>query len=193
MSESKKFDPGKLAKLNDPKRLKILNPEVVWAKADLKDPEVLVDIGAGTGFFALPFSRKMKMGKVYACDISEELVAWMENNLPVESRGRIIPLKMEESSVPLPDGIADLVYMINLHHELEEPGMVIKESLRLLRDGGKLMIIDWKKEETPEGPPLAIRVTEEIIESQMLECGLTNIEKHAVLPYHTFLLGEKLS
>jgi ubiquinone/menaquinone biosynthesis C-methylase UbiE len=193
MSESRKFDPSKLAKLNDPKRFKLLNPEVIWAKADLRDPEVLVDIGAGTGFFALPFSKKLKAGKVYACDISEDMIAWMENNLSMESRGVIIPLKMEESSVPLPDGIADLIYMINLHHELEDQVMVIKESLRLLRDKGKLIIIDWKKEETPEGPPLVIRVTEETIERQMLACGFTNIKKHAVLPYHNFLIGEKSS
>ena len=193
MSESRKFDPGKLAKLNDPKRLQILNPEVIWAKADLKNPKVLVDIGAGSGFFALPFSKKLKAGKVYACDISEIMIAWMENNLPLESRGVIIPLKMTESSVPLPDGIADLVYMINLHHELEEPVMVINESLRLLQDGGELMIIDWKKEETPEGPPLSIRVTAETIERQMLACGFTNIRKHDILPYHNFLVGQKSS
>jgi len=191
MSESRKFDPAKLAKLNDPKRLEILNPEVIWAKADLRDPKVLVDIGAGTGFFALPFSKKLKAGKVYACDISDDMLTWMENNLPMESRGVIIPLKMEERSVPLPDGIADLIYMINLHHELDDQVMVIKESLRLLKDGGKLMIIDWKKEDTPEGPPLAIRVTDETIERQMLACGFTKIKKHAVLQYHNFLIGEK--
>ena len=193
MSESRKFDPSKLAKLNDPKRLKILNPEVIWTKADLRDAEVIVDIGAGTGFFALPFSKKLKAGKVYACDTSDVMIEWMKNNLPVESQRIIIPLKMAESSVPLPDGIADLIYMINLHHELEDPIMVIKESLRLLRDGGKIIIIDWKKQETPEGPPLAIRVTEETIESQMLACGFTNIKKHSVLPYHNFLIGEKSS
>ena len=193
MSESRKFDPSKLAKLNDPKRLKILNPEVIWTKADLRDAEVVVDIGAGTGFFALPFSKNLKAGKIYACDTSDVMIEWMKNNLPVELQGIIIPLKMEESSVPLADGIANLVYMINLHHELEDPVMILKESFRILRDGGKLIIIDWKKEETPEGPPLAIRVTEETIERQMLACDFTNIKKHAVLPYHNFLIGEKSS
>ena len=193
MSESRKFDPSKLAKLNDPKRLKILNPEVIWTKADLRDAEVVVDIGAGTGFFALPFSKNLKAGKIYACDTSDVMIEWMKNNLPVESQGMIIPLKMAESSVPLHDSIANLVYMINLHHELEDPVMILKESFRILRDGGKLIIIDWKKEETPDGPPLAIRVTEETIERQMLACDFTNIKKHAVLPYHNFLIGEKSS
>ena len=128
MTDSRKFDPKKLAKLNDPKRLEYLNPDVIWGKAELGNPKVLIDIGAGTGFFALLFSNTIKNGKVYACDISEKMLVWMNDNLPTESKNILIPVKMEENSVPLPDGIADLVYMINLHHELEEPLKMLKES-----------------------------------------------------------------
>jgi ubiquinone/menaquinone biosynthesis C-methylase UbiE len=192
LSESKKFDPRKLDKLNDPKRLEYLNPDLIWEKAGLKDPLVLVDIGAGTGFFPLLFSEKMKKGKVYACDISDEMLSWMQENLPSESKGRVIAMKMEESSVPLPDAIADLVYMINLHHELEEPQRILGEALRLLTKGGKLLVIDWKKEPTPEGPPVEIRVTEETIESQMGKAGFRDIMKYGVLPYHHFLVGRKI-
>ena len=191
VSESRKFDPKKLAKLNDPKRLEYLNPDLIWEKAGLKNPSVLIDIGAGTGFFALLFSKKMKRGKLYACDISDEMLSWMKSNLPLESKGRVIPVKMEEGSVALPDDMADLVYMIDLHHELEQPQKVLREALRLLRRGGKLLIVDWKKEQTPEGPPLKIRVTEEAIQSQMLKAGFRDIIKYAVLPYHHFLVGEK--
>lgn len=188
---SRKFDPKKLAKLNDPGRLEYLDPELIWEKAGPRKPTVLIDIGAGTGFFALLFSKKLEKGKVYACDVSDEMLEWMEGNLPPESRGVVIPLRMEESSVPLPDGIADLVYMINLHHELEDAMRVIEESFRLLKKGGKLVIIDWKREETPQGPPVEIRVTEETIESQMHNNGFSNISRYAVLPYHHFLVGEK--
>jgi len=48
--------------------------------------------------------------------------------------------------------------MINLYHELEDPLKMLEESRRLLKKGGKLMIIDWKKGETPEGPPLELRL-----------------------------------
>jgi len=191
MNDSKKFDPAKLVRLNDPKRLEYLNPDVIWEKTLLVNPKVLIDIGAGTGFFALLFGKKIKRGKVYACDISEKMLVWMDANLPMESKGIVIPIKMEESAVPLPDDSADLVYMINLHHELEEPLKILDESRRLLKKNGKLMIIDWKKEETPEGPPLEIRVTEATIESQMRKSGFFNISKYADLPYHHFLVGAK--
>ena len=191
MEIERKFDPKKFAKLNDPRRLEYLNPEIIWEKVAIGDPAVLIDIGAGTGFFSLLFCRKMKQGKVYACDIADELLAWMNDNLPAESKDCVIPVKMEESSVPLPDNMADLVYMINLHHELEEPLKILEESGRLLKEGGKLMIIDWKKEDSPEGPPSEIRVPEETIEDQMLASGFSNVTKHAVLPYHNFLVCER--
>jgi ubiquinone/menaquinone biosynthesis C-methylase UbiE len=191
VEDSKKFDPKKLAKLNDPRRLEYLDPDLIWERAALKEPEILIDIGAGTGFFALLFGRKMKKGKVYACDMSEKMVEWMDQNLPAESRGIVIPVRTEESAVPLSDDIADAVYMINLHHELEDPPAVLREAFRLLKRGGRVLIIDWKKADSPEGPPLEIRVTEETVEGQMRGCGFANIMKFNVLPYHFFLVGEK--
>ena len=98
---------------------------------------------------------------------------------------------MEESSVPLSDCIADFVYMINLHHELEEPEKVVREAFRLLKLGGKLMIIDWKKEEMREGPPLSIRVTEGTIKEHVRKAGFVGITTHNALRLHNFVVGRK--
>ncbi|MEJ2683621.1 MAG: class I SAM-dependent methyltransferase [Candidatus Sulfobium sp.] len=189
--ESRKFDPQKLAKLNDPKRLEYLSPDLIWDTLDPGDPLTVVDIGAGTGVFAVLFRGKMKGGRVYACDVSDTMVAWMKDNLAGELKDSVIPMKMEESSVPLTDGIADLVYMINLHHELDEPEKIVQEAYRLLRKGGSLAVIDWKKEETPEGPPLSIRVTAEKIEGQMKAAGFSQIRDNPILIYHSFVTGKK--
>ena len=189
--ESKKFDPGKLAKLNDPARLEYLNPDLIWETVNAGNPGTVVDIGAGTGVFAVLFRRKMTGGMMYACDVSDIMVAWMKDNLPPELRDSVVPVKMEESSVPLPDGAADLVYMINLHHELDEPERILDESYRLLRAGGRLAVIDWKKEEMSEGPPLSIRVTGETIEGQMRAAGFRQVEDHPVLAFHSFVTGTK--
>ncbi len=189
--ESKKFDIRKLAMLNDPQRLEYLDPDAIWKALNLTNPQVLVDIGAGTGFFAVLFAERVRGGKVYACDISDVMIEWMYKNLSSKYNGRVIPLKMEESSVPLEDRIADLVYMINLHHELEEPSKMISEAYRLLKQGGKLMIIDWKKQETPQGPPLSIRVEEETILLHVKQGGFSHVQRHKMLPYHSFVVGEK--
>ena len=68
---SKKFDPRDLDKLNRPERFQTINPDLIWSALDLRGPKTLIDIGVGTGFFAVPFCRKIVGGKIYACDISD--------------------------------------------------------------------------------------------------------------------------
>jgi ubiquinone/menaquinone biosynthesis C-methylase UbiE len=191
MKEDRKFDPKSIDKLNDPSRFERENPDVIWKELGLRDPRVLVDIGAGTGFFAVPFARKGPAVTVHACDLQDEMLAWLKEHLPADVRDRVMPMKMGETTVPLADGIADLVYMINLHHELEDPAAIMAESYRLLKAGGTVLVMDWKKGETPGGPPQEIRVTADQIRSDIGNAGFVDVREHPVLPYHTFVTGRK--
>lgn len=188
MTESIKFDPKKLAKLNNPERFKTLNPDVIWEALDMQNPEVLIDIGAGTGFFTKEFTKKIKEGIIYACDSSDVMIQWMQENITDKN---IMPLKCSEASVELPDCVADLVYMINVHHEILEPEKFLDETRRLLKTGGKIVIIDWKAEEMKDGPPLDIRISDKIMIEQLLKTGFINIVNNNILPLHSFITGQK--
>ena len=185
----RKFDPRHIHKLNDPERLKRIPPDVLWDLAGPPEPGVLVDVGAGTGFFAVPFAEKMGGGKIYACDTVDTMIASMQESLPEAFKDCIIPVKSEETRIPLPDAQADLVYMINLHHELEHPQALLMEARRLLRPGGRMLIVDWKPEQTPEGPPLSIRVPPEKVMEQMRTAGLFGVEQHDRLSWHYIVIG----
>ncbi|MFZ0243787.1 MAG: methyltransferase domain-containing protein, partial [Desulfobacterales bacterium] len=65
------------------------------------------------------------------------------------------------NSVPLDDRIADLVFMITLHHELDNPSLTVEEPYRILKPGGEIFIVDWKKIDMDEGPPEKIRCAPE--------------------------------
>ncbi|WP_419727368.1 methyltransferase domain-containing protein [Terrisporobacter petrolearius] len=52
---------------------------------------------------------------------------------------------MEENKIPLEDKVADLVFMITLHHELENGEKLLKDANRILKDNGKILICDWKE------------------------------------------------
>ena len=188
MNDSIKFDYKKLEKLNNPERIKSLNPDLIWETLNLENPQVIIDIGAGTGFFAKAFAKKAETVKIFACDISDVMISWMKDNVSSEN---IIPIKSDENKVPLNSNTADLVYLINVYHELEEPVQLLLEVYRLLKQGGKIAIIDWKKEETPEGPPVAHRVEESIIFEKVKSAGFSNIKNYNILPYHSFLVAEK--
>ena len=190
MGKHRKFNPDNLHRLNDPSRLQDLQPAVIWEKLKLQDPRVAVDIGAGTGLFSRAFLGLMDQGTVYACDISPTMVAWMEDNL-VSLYPEIIPVQMKENQVPLEDGLADLVYMINLHHELDHPLKTLKESHRLLKNGGKLMIADWKPEPMTEGPGLEYRLEPEQVVAQLEKAGFKLAAAHDGLPKHFLITAQK--
>ncbi len=186
----KKFDPKKLNKLNNPDRLTDIPPEYIWDKLNLINPDVFVDIGAGTGFFSVPFLNYTKNGKIFACDISDIMIQWMEHNI-CPKYPNIVLIKMEENAVPLKDGIADLVYMINLHHELEQPGKILKESFRLLKKNGKIFIVDWKKEDMDQGPPIHLRYSPEKVNDQLVSSGFEDIRIYNEMPKHFLIIAEK--
>ena len=191
MGQGHKFHLSNLHKLKDPERLKTQDPELLWHLfADLAVGTV-VDIGAGLGFFAIPFSRQVAQGKVYACDISEEMLDYLREAINAEGVVNVEPVHMEEVAVPLPDGVGDVLFMANLHHELDHPELSMGESLRLLRPGGRIAIMDWKPEETPKGPPLHVRVAPATVRSQLAAAGFTAVCDHDLLPYHYVITADK--
>lgn len=188
--ESRKFDPKKLSKLNNPDRLNDIPPHYLLDKLELKNSETLIDIGAGTGFFSIPIADHLSRGKVFACDISPEMIKWMNKNVRPD-HPNIIPVQMKEYSIPLEDGAADGVLMINLHHELEEPERILQEAFRLLKRKGKILIVDWKKEDMPNGPPVRIRITPEEVVGQLKLTGFSGMKSDRSLAKHFLVLAWK--
>ncbi|SMC20372.1 Methyltransferase domain-containing protein [Desulfacinum hydrothermale DSM 13146] len=186
----KKFDPKKLQKLNDPRRLEDIPPGYVWERLNITKADVLVEIGAGTAFFAIAFLKHAKASKIYACDVSEVMINWVKENV-VPRFPNIIPVKTEEHSIPLDDAMADLVYMINLHHELDNSTLTLEESYRILKPGGKIFIVDWKKEDMPEGPPTEIRCLPGQVKEELMNSGFNRVNIFGELPKHFLLIGEK--
>jgi ubiquinone/menaquinone biosynthesis C-methylase UbiE len=186
----RKFDPKKLHKLNDPRRLADIPPNYIWNKINITRPNILVDIGAGTGFFSIHFLKYTQNGKIIACDTSDIMIKWMKDNVCLRYPN-IVPLKIEENTIPLKEGIADLVYMINLHHELNNPKAMLEESFRILNSDGILLIVDWKKEDMPEGPPLHIRYLAEQVKDQLISTGFKNIAIFKEMPKHFLVVARK--
>ncbi len=183
----KKFDPKNLTKLDNADRLQDLPSQFIWKKIGLDSAETILDIGAGTGLFSIQFSTYAQ--KIYACDISDQMINWMKEYV-CPQYSNVFAIKMDESSVPLDDNIADAVFMINLYHELNEPLAMLAECRRLLKDGGRICIVDWKKENMSEGPPVHFRSMHSEVIKQIQKAGFNDIAISEELKKH-FLITAK--
>ena len=181
-----KFDIAKLEKLNDPGRFETLPPPVFWRALGAPSGACsLVELGAGTGLFAVAFAALAPNAVIFAVDTAPEMLAWMRANRPEVAARRVVPVLATETRVPLEDGIADAVYMINLHHELAEPEATYAEAYRLLEPGGRLLVVDWADRDTPKGPPREMRVSADGLSRVLEGAGFAevNIDETA-LPWH---------
>lgn len=188
-----KFNMDKLERLNDPGRFETLPPDVFWeALGAPRGEAVFVEIGAGTGLFASAFVSRSPDVIVYAADMADQMLEWMQFNRPEVAENRIFPVKASETGLPLPDAMADGLYMINLHHELAEPQASYAEALRLLKPGGRLLVVDWAPRETPKGPPQEIRVQPDELQRIVEGAGFADVRVDLdALPWHTMLTAVK--
>lgn len=182
-----KFDLRKLERLNDPGRFDTLIPQAMWDALGSPSPEVIIEIGAGTGLFSAAFADMAPGSVVYSVDTEDAMLDWMRENRPQVADGRMVLVRSEEASVPLPDGIADLVVMLNVHHELAEPDAIYAEARRLLRPAGQVLVVDWAPRETPKGPSLAVRVSAEDLVRFLERAGFVSAREHEGLPWHSMV------
>ncbi|HEY5549430.1 MAG TPA: class I SAM-dependent methyltransferase [Coriobacteriia bacterium] len=186
-----KFDISKIARLDDEGRLTELDPELMWDALGRPSPEVIVDVGAGTGLFARRFASLAPAATVFAVDTEPAMIRWMDEHEDPAIGSRLVPVLAEETHVPLPDAAADLVVMINLHHELASPRDSYAEAFRLLRSEGQLLVADWALGDTVGGPPQEIRATSAQIADMLRGVGFERVTHHEGLPRHTLVTAYK--
>ncbi len=106
--------------------------------AQLESGKLAADIGAGSGFVTEGLIQKGL--RVIAVDQSEAMLAQMRQNFA--GRDDIDYRVGEAETLPLTDATVDYVFANMYLHHVESPPTAIKEMVRILKPGGKLVIAD---------------------------------------------------
>jgi arsenite methyltransferase len=137
------YDPTQRSDLPDEAVLASLGCGNPTAVAELREGDVVLDLGSGGGIdVLLSAARVGPHGKAYGVDMTDEMLALARGNARKAGATNVEFLKGYIEDVPLPDGSVDVVIsncVINL--SVDKPA-VLREMLRLLRRGGRLGISD---------------------------------------------------
>lgn len=138
--------------------------------------ESMLDLGCGNGYLAMAASRSVgQSGLVYALDVDREWVRESEAaaaDLGVDNVRWIAGDATRE--IPLEKQSVDYVLMANILHGFtanRELSSVMSEVNRVLRPGGKLVIVEFKKADTGFGPPMEIRLKPDEIANTLAPFG----------------------
>ena len=157
-------------KLDDPERQQWLPPADLMARLELAPGLRVADVGAGTGYFALPIARAVTPGgRVFAVDVQYEMLEHLRAKLDTEP---VSLVHGEATRTTLDDDSVDLVFLANVWHEVDDLPAALVEIARILRPAGRLAILDWRTDvEQPPGPPLEHRIPEGDVVALLREHG----------------------
>jgi ubiquinone/menaquinone biosynthesis C-methylase UbiE len=82
-------------------------------------------------------------------------------------------IKADAASTGLASRMADCCLLAFILHEVKRPAALIGEACRLLKPGGRLVVLEWKAEEGTPGPPLKIRLSGAQARQLLEDAGLT--------------------
>ena len=169
----------------------LIDPERLFAALHLQPGEAVLDLGCGEGRYTLPLaSRVGPGGSVYAVDLWEEGLALLRARADQEGLANLRIIRADASRpLPLPGGCIDLALLATVLHDLAEAGQAkgaLAEVARLVKPGGRLAIVEFKKVAGPPGPPLAIRLAPDEVNALLRPYGFEPGEVTDLGP-HTYL------
>lgn len=145
-------------------------PDEVIRSFNLTDNAAVVELGAGTGYFAVRLSPYVKNGKVICYDQSSQMTLYLEN------RVKELGLTNVSAHTTLPNGSfeleerVNLVFSVDVYHHLKDRIDYFSKIAQHLKPDGALVVID-RTEEKIEGQPAGHRVPKEKIMDEMKEAG----------------------
>jgi len=154
-----KFDPFHRHRLCSSDRVRRLPPDEILKAIGLEPGGIFVDIGCGTGLFALPAARAVgPRGRVFGLDISRDMLDDLRRSAAGLGLKNIEARLAAETESRLPRG-ASVYFMANVFHELSDRAAYLRNIRKSMGPESRLVIIDYLKKRTAHGPPLRERVS----------------------------------
>ncbi|MFA6994820.1 MAG: methyltransferase domain-containing protein [Patescibacteria group bacterium] len=183
--------------MSETKKTILFDIATILSKMNISAKQSLAELGCGNfGFFVFPLARLVgRQGQVYAVDILKPTLDEITKKAKLENFPQIHPIwsnleifkatNIETSSL-------DGALLVNVLHQSEKKIEILRESIRLLKRGGQLLIIEWKNIDIPLGPSPERRVNLNSLKIALPKIGLNIKEEFEAGPYHYGLILTKL-
>ena len=119
----------------------------VVKELQLRPSSDIADIGAGTGFYSLLFAKAVgATGNVFAVDITEDFILNINLRAKEQNLRNIHAVLSKQKDTLLAPQSIDMAFVCATYHHFEYPHTMLASIHRALRPGGKLVIIDFRKQ-----------------------------------------------
>jgi ubiquinone/menaquinone biosynthesis C-methylase UbiE len=168
--------------------IKFINPKEIVDQLSVAAGSQVADFGCGMGHFSLEMSKRIgENGLVYAFDILPEKLESVISGVKGLGMTNLIAKRAnleKEKGSGLENESVDWVVMKDMLFQNKNKTAILAEAYRILKPGGKALIIEWKMEDASIGPPQELRLSEETLKILTEKAGLKETEKIEAGDFH---------
>lgn len=146
------------------------NPEENIKALGIYEGMVIADLGAGIGSYTIPLAERVgETGRVYAVEVQKDFLTNIKDATIARGIKNVELLWGDIERIggtKIKDETVDAVVISNVLFQAENKSGLLREASRILKTGGKLLLIDWSESFNNLGPSPKMVVTKN--EAQML-------------------------
>lgn len=185
----KVFNPFYLFYLEGPWRDEWQQPEAVIKALKLSEGTTIADIGAGGGYFAEKLSKRVgKSGRVYATDVQEIMISKLQDRAKDHRLHNMTVIRSTFEDSGVPEKTCDIAFFSSVYKEIENRVTYMKNLSRILKENGRVAIIEYRVDSPERGPEVQYRLPEAQVIKEMEAAGYALVEKYDFLPREYFLV-----
>ena len=159
------------AMLDDPARDAWQHPDDVVAALALTPAMTVADVGAGTGYFAVRLARAVPQGQVIATDLEPDMLRHLEERARREQLSNLRAVAASRNASGLAPSSVDAILVVDVWHHLDDRANYARDLAAVLRPGGRVLVVDFKRD-AHRGPPAHMRLEPEAIIADLAGAGL---------------------
>ena len=150
---------------------------------NLKPGMKVADIGAGSGYHSRLIAKEIGNGKVYAVDVEQEMIAYLNERIQREKLSNIQPVLGSETSVLLPAESIDLMLLVDVYHEFSFPYEMGTSMYNALKPNGKIVLVEFRMEDDAVPIKTIHKMSESQATKEMKKAGFRLEKNYTNLPW----------
>jgi len=175
-------------------KYRFLDPSQTLPNAGIPRGATVADLGCGNGYYPVALAKLVgENGQVYAVDVQDETLEATSSMAKHEGLKNIYTIRhnLEMPGLQIAENSCDAAVLAGTLHQCKNQKNVLRESYRILKTGGKLIVIEWKKEHTLFGPNIEDRVSEMQMNQLLTQHGFKFQAEMPTDHYHYALIYVK--
>ena len=184
--------PGGVPWLERPEREIEERPQQLIDALQIQPGQTIADLGAGSGYYSFRIAPLVgERGKVLAIDVEPRMLQIISERATRSGVKNVTPVRSTARDPNLPANSVDLLFMVDVYHELEFPFETMVKVREALKPGGRVALIEYREED----PAVMIKPVHKMSERQIIRelttVGFRHLKTVRTLPLQHLVIFEK--